>query len=190
MNRVLIVSSNEKISGQLSQLLQEAGAKQVSVAASGGEARRYLSDYQCEFVVINAPLSDEYGYQVARYTAENFQCGVILLVKGENTEEAAANVGDCGVFIVPKPLSKILFLQAFRLCSASVRHTAALRKENSRLRNSLEEMKFIDRAKCSLVAFRNMTEPQAHHYIEREAMNQRVGKKEIAIQILRYYDLL
>jgi response regulator NasT len=81
-------------------------------------------------------------------------------------------------------------VQALHLCSASVKHTAALRTENSRLKNSLEELKVIDRAKCSLVAFRNMTEPQAHHYIEREAMNQRVAKKEVAAEILRYYDLL
>ena len=76
MNRVLIVSSNEKISGQLSQLLQEAGANQVSVAASGGEARRYLSDYQCEFVVINAPLSDEYSGKIEDFAPEAEYCAL------------------------------------------------------------------------------------------------------------------
>ncbi len=36
--------------------------------------------------------------------------------------------------------------------------------------------------------YENKTEEQAHKYIERQAMNQRRQKKEIAKEIIDYYD--
>ena len=42
----------------------------------------------------------------------------------------------------------------------------------------------MDRAKCLLIECCGMTEPEAHSYIEQQAMNQRRSKRDIAEDII------
>ena len=49
-------------------------------------------------------------------------------------------------------------------------------------------MRLIDRAKCVLIQYLTMTEPQAHRYIEKQAMDTRTTRREVAQQILRTYE--
>ena len=51
-----------------------------------------------------------------------------------------------------------------------------------------EEMTLINRAKLALRLYLNMSEPAAHRYIEKRAMDMRVTKKEIAKNILKTYE--
>jgi hypothetical protein len=55
-----------------------------------------------------------------------------------------------------------------------------LERENELLRRKLAEDKLVTRAKFALIQYLKMTEPQAHRYIEKQAMDLRVTKKEIA----------
>ena len=50
-----------------------------------------------------------------------------------------------------------------------------------------EEVALINHAKEVLMA-RGMTEPQAHRYIEQQAMDLRMTKREIAGEIIRTYE--
>lgn len=51
-----------------------------------------------------------------------------------------------------------------------------------------DEIRFINRAKLALMLYLNMSEPMAHRYIEKRAMDMRVTKKEIAKNILKTYE--
>lgn len=57
-------------------------------------------------------------------------------------------------------------------------------------RNSapLTDQQIIDRAKLMLITRLSMTEPEAHRFIEKSAMNRCVKKRVIAEGILRVYD--
>ncbi len=52
----------------------------------------------------------------------------------------------------------------------------------------IEDIRLTAKAKYLLMIYENKTEEQAHKYIERQAMNQRRQKKEIAKEIIDYYD--
>ena len=49
-------------------------------------------------------------------------------------------------------------------------------------------MKIIDRAKCALVRYQNMTEQEAHRYLEKTAMDRRLPRRVIAAEILKTYE--
>ena len=51
-----------------------------------------------------------------------------------------------------------------------------------------DEQRLIARAKRMLMLYLNMSEPMAHRYIEKRAMDMRVTKKEIARNILKTYE--
>ena len=61
-------------------------------------------------------------------------------------------------------------------------------KENEKLRHIVEDMKIINRAKLLLITCLNMTEQEAHRYLEKQAMDMRMSKMQIAMQVIKTYE--
>lgn len=59
-----------------------------------------------------------------------------------------------------------------------------LRLENMKVNMKLNDLKNINRAKCILIEKLNFTEPQAHRYLEKKAMDNRISKNQVATKIL------
>lgn len=189
MDHILLVSSSLNVTALLADLLKAQGAARISSASHGGEARRLLSQLEYSLVIVNTPLEDEFGYELALFAVKNSLSSVMLLVKGETANEASGKVENSGVMVVPKPISRQMFYQALKLLQASASRIQNLKTENRKLQNKIEEIRMIDRAKCAMIQYLNMTEPQAHRYIEKQAMDLRVTKKEVARGILETYDI-
>lgn len=184
-----MVSGSEKGEALLQELLKGAAYTQIDMAKSGNEARRLLNQGKhYELVLINAPLSDEWGYDLASLVTESSDAGVMLLVKNEYAGEMASKVEDDGVLVVPKPLSRPFFYQALKLVEATHKRLLRLQKENMKLQTKIEEIRLVNRAKYVLIEYLNMTEPQAHRYIEKQAMDMRKNRREIAQSILETYE--
>jgi response regulator NasT len=63
---------------------------------------------------------------------------------------------------------------------------AATQKPNDA--GSAADQRVIERAKRLLMAYMGLTEPQAHRYIEKHAMDFRKRKIEIARGVLKIYE--
>jgi len=189
MESALVVSGTEKGISALSQLLGGGPFRfRFSTAASGSQTRRLLLQEEFDLIVINAPLPDETGEELAVFAAGSTLAGVLLLVKGESAETVSARVEQAGVLVAPKPVSRPLFYQACRLVAASRRRILGLQNENVKLQQKIEEIRLVDRAKCVLIQYLNMSEQQAHRYIEKQAMDRRLPKAEVAENILKTYE--
>ncbi|MDO4270040.1 MAG: ANTAR domain-containing protein [Eubacteriales bacterium] len=185
MERVLIVSATEKSRAMLGQFLSSCGVRAQTFPVSNcAQARRALIEDNFSLVLINAPLSDEFGHELAQTAAHDTLAGVILIVKAESADEVAERVEEDGVFVVSKPLAQPVFLQALRMIRVSQSRLTGLQSENRRLQKRIEDIRLVDRAKCVLIECCAMTEPEAHAYIERQAMRDRLTKREIAERIL------
>jgi response regulator NasT len=95
---------------------------------------------------------------------------------------------DYGVCVVAKPVNKTMFFQAIKLVTATRSRILGYQKENAKLQVKIDEIKLINRAKCVLMEYLKLTEPQAHRYIEKQAMDTRQSKKDIARDILLRYE--
>ena len=184
MPGVLLVSSSEKGRDGLAALLREASITQIRMAGSGSQARRFLIQGQASVVVINTPLSDEFGESFALFATEQTSASVIMLVKNEQADEVAHQVENEGILVVEKPMSKALFFQAVKLSLAAQRRMIGLQSENDRLQKKIMEIRLVDRAKCLLIENRGMTETEAHRYVEKQAMDLRITRREVAERIL------
>ncbi len=60
-----------------------------------------------------------------------------------------------------------------------------LYQQVDRLESKLKDKETIHQAKYKLMERKKMTEDEAHQYIVKEAMNKRVSKKQIALEILK-----
>ena len=66
---------------------------------------------------------------MAQQAANDTLSGVILLAKAEIADSVAEKVEDDGVFVVPKPLSRVLFMQALRMTRAARSRLTGLQSE-------------------------------------------------------------
>lgn len=63
-----------------------------------------------------------------------------------------------------------------------------MQNENDLLRQKIEDIRLVDRAKCVLIEYLKMSEAQAHKYIEKQAMDLRQTRQEVATAILKTYE--
>ncbi len=188
MSNVLVVCSSPKGAGFYSQILKDSGFYDLQFVESGSAARRLFIDNDYELVLIHARLKDEAGFELAQAAAEKTSAGVVLVARAELADAMARQVEDYGVIVAEWPLNRFLFHQALKIAAASRRRVYELKRKNITLQRQLEEAKLIDRAKCALIQVLHMTEPQAHRYIEKQAMDRRVTKREVAAAIIEMYE--
>jgi len=187
MQRALIVTSIQKDIEELSRILAECGVNEYAYSASGSEARRMLLESDYEIVLINSPLTDEFGNALAVKATES-NAGIIFLVRSEIAEQVSQKLEVDGIYVVGKPVNKPLFYQAVRMAVATNRRIVGIRQENVELKTKIEAIRTVDRAKCILIQYLSMTEVEAHKFIERQAMDMRITRKEVAEGIIRTYE--
>ena len=94
-----------------------------------------------------------------------------------------------GIFVMPKPASPEFFYQAVKLLTAARNRISVLEDENKKLQEKISEIRLVDRAKLVLIQRLEMTEQQAHRYIEKQSMDMRQSRAITAQNILKTYDL-
>ncbi|MBO7356632.1 MAG: ANTAR domain-containing protein, partial [Lachnospiraceae bacterium] len=62
-----------------------------------------------------------------------------------------------------------------------------VRKKTMSLEDKMEEIRLVNRAKWALIKACHMTEEDAHRYIQKQAMDMCLSKKETAENILKTY---
>ena len=182
--RTLLVSSNEKMNAALLGMLPET-EYETDVATSAAAARQRLSGESYDFVLINAPLTDEFGTQLAVDLPGS--CVVLLLVRSELYEGVYAKATDSGVLTLAKPTSAQLFAQTLRLLCITRERLRGMEKKAVTLQEKMEEIRLVNRAKWLLIEELKMTEQEAHRYIEKQAMDRCVTRRAVAEQILSIY---
>ena len=134
----------------------------ASSAASGGEARRAAAQDTWPLVVINAPLPDETGLELAMELTGTTLSAVVLLVRAELMSMVYGPATEAGVLVVGKPVIPQVLQQSVQLAAATHNRLQTLSRENEKLHRKLDEIRLVDRAKCLLIERRHLSEAEAH----------------------------
>ncbi len=186
---VLVVSSSEKFNTTVKGLLSESDYSPVTFAKSTGEAQRILVDKTYDLVIINSPLSDGVGTDLAIDVSGNQRCVCMILVGNGNYELLESRVTDYGVYTLLKPFTAQNFMQAVKWLAVSRERLRKLEKKTLSLNERMDEIRIVNRAKWVLIDQLHMTEPDAHRYIEKQAMDRCCPKREIAESIIKTYSV-
>ena len=100
---VMIVSTTDKALGFFQKILPKDQFYPLTWVHSAGEAQRELVNKSVDIVVINAPLKDEMGTELAIELAQNNSCGVMMMVKNDVYEQVSYKVEEYGVLTLPRP---------------------------------------------------------------------------------------
>lgn len=184
---VLLVSSSEKITSSLASLLAQTGHSPVDQVKSVSAANRALIDRRYDFVIINSPVANDAGVSLALDISENKSTVVLILTKAEDDEETAQKTGSAGVLTLPKPTNSQMLTTALRWMASVRERLRSFESKTLSLEDKMEQIRSVNRAKLLLIEKLGMTEDQAHHYIERHAMDECISKLECAKEIIRKY---
>lgn len=185
--KVLVAGANDKTFALLQTLLPGSSYDPPLRAGSAGEAKRMALDYAVDIAILNAPMRDEFGTQLALNLARD-NVGVLLLVPGESFDGVRDQVEDEGVMALAKPLTRQTLEMGLHMITALRGKLLQMDRRNRALQEKMTDIRTINRAKWLLIEQLRMTESEAHHYIERQAMDMRLSRREVAENIIRSYD--
>lgn len=186
-HRVMIVSDTDKISDYITELLPPREFYPILKVGSAGEAKRLLISEAVDIIIINTPLPDEFGTELALDLSDS-PTGILLLVKSDSYDEVCYKVESSGVLTLAKPNSRQAIYSALRLLAAMSIKLGKLEKKNRTLQEKMADIRIVNRAKWLLIENMSMSEKDAHYYIEKQAMDTRLSRREIAENIIRTYD--
>lgn len=185
MEKILIVSSSKSAAEALAGFVRESFQCTVRAVESGYQARSALdADPSIELALINTPLMDESGMELAEFIAEGTASNCILIIKAENADKASERAEKSGVIVVARPFNRSMLYQLIKTIDIAVRKSLRLYEENIRLESRITEIQTIDKAKFMLMEYKSMTEAEAHSYLEQYAMNKRKKKSIAALEII------
>lgn len=184
---VLIVSASEQFTQAARDLLPPTDYYPVERARNAGEARRRLPEAAFDIVLIQTPLRDEFGSRLAIDVCQSSGAGVLLLVKRELYDDVYAEVMEQGVMVLPVPASAQTVSQTLRILCAARERLRRMEEKQASVEEKIEEIRLVNRAKWLLIERLQMTEAEAHRYIEKQAMDLRLSRKEVAENIIHTY---
>lgn len=185
--KVLVAGANDNTFALLQTLLPGSSYDPPLRAGSAGEAKRMALDYAVDIAILNAPMRDEFGTQLALNLARD-NVGVLLLVPGESFDGVRDQVEDEGVMALAKPLTRQTLEMGLHMITALRGKLLQMDRRNRALQEKMTDIRTINRAKWLLIEQLRMTESEAHYYIERQAMDTRLSRREVAEKIIRSYD--
>ncbi len=183
--RFLIVSASSENMRMLRSIEGSALSGCVTEAFSGAQARGLMAERAFVNVVIDSPLPDEAGAALALYAESMCSGGVILFARRDIARELERQSAARGIIIIPKPADREALRLALHALEIMRAKLAKAEEENRRLRASLDDEKAVCRAKCLLVERRGLSEAAAHRYIEKQAMDCRMLKRDVAEEIVK-----
>ena len=193
---ILAAAGKEESIQLLRQILKGvsgAGQLRIQQAVTLEQIRRGVSgagaQAPADLLIAVMPLSDGTGVEGIIDVAQRHpQLMSILLVRQEAQEAYEQVTYQCRnqqIFVIAMPFKRQVLAEAasFMLRIRTVIDDKD--KELARMRKNLSEIRTITSAKIRLMQTRQMTEEEAHYYLEKEAMDRSLSKKEVAEEILR-----
>jgi len=185
--RSLVVSSSEKFTKEICFLLRERRFK-IDCVTNAGEARRSILEKTYDYVIVNAPLSDEFGSRLCLDASSRAGTLAVIFTSSDVYEDIMHKTITQGVFVVRKPSSQQTVMQAVSLLISAREKIRTIEKKAGKAENKLEEIRIVNKAKWFLIDNEDMSESDAHKYIEKQAMDAGITKKQVAqIIIDRYF---
>jgi response regulator NasT len=180
---VLLVSRDSKIVSQISAFLVPP-LFELTATSDFNEARRLATERS--FNIIIADSGDGYDTDFAINLADSYST-ILLLVPNEHFDEISYRVEGYGILTITKPFEPFYLYNMMKIAIAVQYKVQVLSSQTTKLKVKMEEIKQVNRAKMLLMQNMNMSEQEAHRYIEKEAMDRGMKKTAISEEIIKTY---
>lgn len=184
----MLVSGSEAQTQRISALLTRARIVPFNHAAGARQALEQFDAGGIDGVLIAEPIAGSSGQELALQLKKRHCMAVLLLAAPEHADAAAALLEQSGVLVLPNDAPESLIVQTIRLLTAVRIQLEQMQHKTEKLEAKVADIRIINRAKLLLVQHLQMTETEAHKYIEKQAMDTSMRRRTIAENIIRTYE--
>jgi len=178
--RVLVAEDEAIIRLDLAEMLGEAGYDVVGQAGDGEQAVAMALDLKPDIVIMDVKMPVMDGITAAEQIGKERICPVVMLTAFSQTE-LVERARDAGVMAyVVKPFTASDVTPAIDIALSRWSELKALEAEVADLGDRLETRKAVDRAKGVLMTKLKISEADAFRWIQKTAMDRRMGMREVA----------
>jgi len=186
--RILVAEDEAIIRLDLAEILTEAGYDVVGQASNGEQAVTMTRDLAPDLVIMDVKMPVLDGITAAERIGAERICPVVMLTAFSQTE-LVERARDAGVMAyVVKPFTAADVTPAIDIALSRWGELKALESEIADLGDRLETRKAVDRAKGVLMTKLKITEAEAFRWIQKTAMDRRMGMREVAEAVVAGMD--
>ena len=181
--RIVVAEDESLIRMDIVETLKDQGFDVVGEAGDGLKAIELAKELKPDLMVMDIKMPDMDGLSAAEQIAK-LRIPVVFLT-AFNQQELVTRASEVGAmaFLV-KPFSPEDLLPAIEVALSRFQQLTQLESEVSDLTERLETRKLVERAKGVLGVQMGISEPDAFRWIQKAAMDRRIGMVDVARTIL------
>ncbi len=182
--RIVVAEDEAIIRLDLVEMLREAGHEVVGEAGDGRRAVELVEELRPDLVVMDVKMPRLDGISAAQEIGGAGLAPVVMLTAFSD-KELVARASEAGVMAyVLKPFTADDLRPAVTVATSRWAERKALEAEVADLSDRLETRKLVDRAKGILMKTLDVDEPAAFRWIQKAAMDRRLGMREVAAAVV------
>jgi len=182
--RVLVAEDEAIIRLDLGEMLREAGYDVVAEVGDGRQAVDRARELRPDLVVLDVKMPVLDGISAADEIGRDGIAPVVMLTAFSD-KDLVERASDAGVMAyVLKPFTIEDLQPAITVARSRWAERKALEAEVADLGTRLETRKRMDRAKGILMQQLGLDEPSAFRWIQKTAMDRRLGMREVADAVI------
>ncbi len=185
---ILIVSSSAKFDDSLLSILINEKYRPIDKVSDISSARRALLEKDYDIVIINAPLPDEFGTELALDICEKTTSGVMMFVKSDVYSVVDDKVSGYGVLTISRPTTLQTITQSLTLLCSTRERLRKMEQKTASIEDKMDEIRIVNHAKWLLIDQLRFSEKEAHKFIEKRAMDRCMSKRAVAEEIIATYN--
>lgn len=186
--RVLLAEDEALIRLDLAEMLTEAGYEVVGQASNGEEAVSLAESLRPDLIIMDIKMPVMDGLTAAETIGEQRICPVIMLT-AFSQKELVERARDAGVMAyIVKPFTVSDVTPAVEVALSRWAELKALESEVADLGERLETRKAVEKAKGVLMKKLKISEAEAFRWIQKTAMDRRLGMREVADAVVAGMD--
>ncbi len=186
MGSLILVMQRQLTSEKIAGMLKTNGFDVYKMETSGAAVLSHTHQLDCGVVIASVKMSDMFINEFASFLPKNF--ALCLLATGQDMPILDQLVSDIDLDesrfkVLKMPLSKQAFLADLMSLMQAVENSRISKPFKKKLRRH-EDDEVISKAKAKLMQTRAMSEPEAHRFIQKYAMDNGMALVDFAKKIL------
>ncbi len=173
---VLLVTKDTKISSLVSAMLFPP-MFELSVCQDFNEARRKCDERLFNIVLVDFAEGEGTDFAV---DISDSSSTVLLFSPQEHFDQISYKVESYGILTLVSPFDQFYFYNMIKIAIAVQYKVQVLTSKATKLKEKMEEIRLVNRAKLLLMQKKGLSEQDAHRYLEKEAMDTGAKKTTVA----------
>ena len=181
---VLVVTKDIKNSTLISAMLIPP-LFEVTHTSDFNEARRLCAERVYNIVIVDFADGEgtDFAVDISGYTST-----ILLLAPTQHFDQISYRVEPFGILTITSPFDQFYIYNMIKIAIAVQYKVQVLSSQTTKLKEKMEEIRLVNRAKMLLMQNKSMTEQESHRYLEKTAMDTGRKRTAVAEEIIKEFN--